>query len=129
MDKSEGSRERRRESVARTGEDLDRRDSGCDTPLAGWRPGPSYWSLMAGSNPALPHQDVRYQPDERPPLPMTAGLGMQSALICIASIILTPTVMITVAGGSEDYLSWAVFAALVVSGLTTAIQARRVGHR
>ena len=25
--------------------------------------------------------------------------------------------MITVAGGSEEYLSWAVFAALVVSGL------------
>ncbi len=83
---------------------------------------------MAGSNPARPRQDVRYQPDERPPLPMTAGLGMQYALICIASIILTPTVMITVAGGSEDYLSWAVFAALVVSGLTTAIQARRVGR-
>ena len=83
---------------------------------------------MAGSGPAHQHQDVRYQPDERPPLPMTAGLGIQYALICIASIILTPTVMITVAGGSEEYLSWAVFAALVVSGLTTAIQARRVGR-
>ncbi len=36
--------------------------------------------------------------------------------------------MITVAGGSDAYLSWAVFAALVISGLTTAIQARRVGR-
>ena len=81
---------------------------------------------MAGPNPASTRQHVRYQPDERPPLPMTAGLGLQYALICIASIILTPTVMITVAGGSAEYLSWAVFAALVVSGITTAIQARRV---
>ncbi len=36
--------------------------------------------------------------------------------------------MITVAGGSDAYLSWAVFAALVISGLTTAIQARRLGR-
>ena len=36
--------------------------------------------------------------------------------------------MITVAGGSDAYLSWAVFAALVISGLTTAIQARGVGR-
>ncbi len=83
---------------------------------------------MAGPNPALARQDVRYEPDERPPLPMTAGLGVQYAIICIASIILTPTVMITVAGGSDEYLSWAVFAALIVSGVTTAIQARRVGR-
>ena len=83
---------------------------------------------MAASRPAAVRQDVRYQPDERPPLPITAGLGVQYAVICIASIILTPTVMITVAGESDAYLSWAVFAALVVSGLTTAIQARRVGR-
>ena len=83
---------------------------------------------MVDTNPVRQRQDVRYEPNERPPLPITAGLGIQYALICIASIILTPTVMITVAGGSDEYLSWAVFAALVVSGLTTAIQARRVGR-
>ena len=83
---------------------------------------------MAGPNPAHARQDVRYEPDERPPLPITAGLGVQYAIICIASVILTPTVMITVAGASDAYLSWAVFAALVVSGITTAIQARRVGR-
>ena len=81
---------------------------------------------MADAPDAL--QDVRYEPPDRPPLPLAAGLGVQYALLCAASIVLTPTVMITVAGGSEAYLSWAVFAALVVSGLTTAIQARRVGR-
>ena len=83
---------------------------------------------MAGSSPGLVRQDVRFEPNERPPLPMAAGLGVQYALICLASIVLTPTVMITVAGGSDEYLSWAVFAALVISGITTAIQARRVGR-
>ena len=81
---------------------------------------------MADAPDAL--QDVRYEPPDRPPLPLAAGLGVQYALLCAASIVLTPTVMITVAGGGEAYLSWAVFAALVVSGLTTAIQARRVGR-
>lgn len=79
---------------------------------------------MAGPN----QQDVRYEPDDRPPLPITIGLGVQYAILCIASIVLTPMVMITVAGGSDEYLSWAVFAALVISGLTTAIQARKVGR-
>ena len=83
---------------------------------------------MAGSNPGRATQDVRYEPDERPPLPIAAGLGVQYALICLASIVLTPTVMITVAGGSDAYLSWAVSAALVISGVTTAIQARSVGR-
>ena len=36
--------------------------------------------------------------------------------------------MITVAGAGDDYLSWAVCAALVVGGLTTVIQARKVGR-
>ena len=57
---------------------------------------------MAGSSPGLARQDVRFEPDERPPLPMAAGLGVQYALICLASIVLTPTVMITVAGGSAE---------------------------
>ena len=55
---------------------------------------------MAGSNPALPRQDVRYEADDRPPLPITIGLGVQYALLCIASIVLTPMIMITLAGAA-----------------------------
>ncbi len=73
-------------------------------------------------------QDVRYEPDERPPLPITVGLGIQYAILCIASVVLTPTVMITVAGAGDAYLSWAVFAALLISGVTTVIQVRKVGR-
>ena len=83
---------------------------------------------MSNSGPGDTRQDVRYEPDDRPPLPITIGLGVQYAMLCIASIVLTPMIMITVAGGSDEYLSWAVFAALVISGLTTAVQARKVGR-
>ena len=80
------------------------------------------------SGTAPTEQHVRYEPDDRPPLPITLGLGLQYALISVASVVLAPTLMITTAGGSDAYLSWAVCAALLVSGITTAIQARRIGR-
>lgn len=75
-----------------------------------------------------PGQHVRYEPDDRPPLPITVGLGLQYALISVAGVVLAPTIMIGAAGGSDAYLSWAVCSALLISGITTAIQARRVGR-
>ena len=77
---------------------------------------------------SLNRRDVRYEPDDRPPLLLTTGLGLQYAMLAIAGIIITPTVMISSAGGSDAYLSWAVFAALVVSGIATIVQALRIGR-
>ncbi len=82
---------------------------------------------------AVQHQgrgssDVRYQPDEKPPLALSAGLGLQLAILSISGVVLTPAVVIRAAGGSESYLAWAVFAAVAVSGLTTILQAVRVGR-
>ena len=77
---------------------------------------------------SLNRRDVRYEPDDRPPLLLTTGLGLQYALLSIAGIIITPTIMITSAGGSDAYLTWAVFAALVVSGIATIVQAIRIGR-
>ncbi len=74
------------------------------------------------------HQDIRYEPDERPPLALTIGLGFQYAVLVVAGVVLTPVMMIRIAGGSESYLSWAVFAALVISGVTSVMQAVRIGH-
>ena len=73
-------------------------------------------------------QDVRYEPDERPPLPLTLGLGLQYAVLTVTSVVLTPAILIGAAGGSEAYLSWVVFAALLVSGATTVVQVARVGR-
>ena len=71
---------------------------------------------------------IRYQPDESPPAPLALGLGFQQAALCIAGIVLTPLIVIRAAGMAEDgYLVWAVFAALAISGLTTILQARRLG--
>ena len=71
--------------------------------------------------------DVRYEPHEKPAIPLTIGLGVQMAILVVAGIILTPTVIIRAGGGSEEFLIWAVFAALSVSGITTVIQVLRIG--
>ena len=71
---------------------------------------------------------VRYEPDEKPPAPLAVGLGLQLAILTIAGVVLTPAIVIRAAGGSEAFLSWAVFAAVAVSGVTTLVQAIRVGR-
>ncbi len=74
------------------------------------------------------HGGVRYEPNERPPIGLTAGLGLQLAVLCIAGIAITPVIVVRAAGGAESYLTWAVFAAVLVSGISTVLQAVRVGR-
>ena len=72
--------------------------------------------------------DIRYEPNERPPHLLSFGLGFQYALLVLAGIVLTPAIVIRAANQSEAYLSWAIFAALVICGVTTALQAARFGR-
>ena len=71
---------------------------------------------------------IRYQPDETPPVPLAFGLGLQLVVLCVAGIVLTPAIVIRAGGGSEDFLSWAVSAAILVSGVSTLAQAVRFGR-
>ena len=71
---------------------------------------------------------IRFEPDDRPPVALTVGMGLQFAVLTIAGIVLTPAIVIRAAGGSDSYLAWAVFAAAVVSGVSTILQAVRVGR-
>ncbi len=73
------------------------------------------------------HQ-VRYEADDRPPLGLTIGLAAQYSVLALAGVVLTPTILISTAGGSEAYLTWAVFGALAVSGVATIVQALRIGR-
>ena len=59
---------------------------------------------------------------------LSVGLGLQFALLAIAAIVLTPAIVVRAADGSDSYLTWAVFAAAAVSGISTILQAVRVGR-
>ena len=73
---------------------------------------------------------IRYQPDERPPPLLALGLGLQMTLVQVGGIILTPIIVIRAAGAEvpPGYLTWSLFAVLVVAGLSTVLQSARVGR-
>ncbi len=71
---------------------------------------------------------VRYEPEEKPPALVTVGSGLQAAMVIVAPVVLTVVIVARIADQPDSYITWGVFAALVVSGLTTALQAIRVGR-
>ena len=71
---------------------------------------------------------VRYQPNETPPTATILSLGLLFATFGVPGIVLIPTTVFRVAGGTEAYLSWAVFVAVAVAGAITVLQAVRVGR-
>ena len=71
---------------------------------------------------------IRYEPNENPPPLLSFGIGFQAAMLVIGGIVLTPAIVIRAADQSEGYLSWVIFAALIISGSTTVLQAVRVGR-
>ena len=71
---------------------------------------------------------VRYEPDERPPPALVIALALQFGLPTVASIVVVPTVIVRAAGAGDAFLSWATFAALLMGGAITILQAVRVGR-
>ncbi|WP_420437241.1 uracil-xanthine permease family protein [Candidatus Poriferisocius sp.] len=82
---------------------------------------------MENGDPAG-QRHVRFEPDDKPPVVLAAGMGLQFAVLSIAGIVLTPAIVIRAAGETDSYLTWAVFAAAMVSGVSTILQAVRFGR-
>ena len=49
-------------------------------------------------------------------------------MIIVAPVVLTVVIVARIAAQPDGYISWAVFAALMIAGATTALQAARVGR-
>lgn len=74
------------------------------------------------------NDNVRYEPDENPPRLVTIGSGIQAAILILAPVVLTVVIVSRIAGQSVEFMTWAIFAALLVGGSTTVLQAVRVGR-
>ena len=74
------------------------------------------------------NENVRYEPDENPPPLIALGAGLQAALVILAPVALTVVIVVRIADAPESFLVWGVFAALLVSGTTTVLQAARLGR-
>ena len=75
---------------------------------------------MASQNPV-------YEAQENPPLLPTLRYGFQFSLIATVTLLVTPVVVARASGLGDSYLSWMMFASLLVVGVSTLIQVRRLG--
>ena len=71
------------------------------------------------------HQ-VRYEPEEACPIYVWGFAGFQGVLLVLTPIVTAVTTAALVAEQSQQYLVWAAFAALIICGLTTALQSSRI---
>ena len=74
---------------------------------------------------SIPDQDIRFEPDDKPRPLLALGLAAQYATLYLASMVVTVLIVVRSADLEDSYLSWAVFAGLIVSGLTTMLQTAR----
>ncbi|MYH67330.1 MAG: xanthine/uracil/vitamin C permease, partial [Dehalococcoidia bacterium] len=88
--------------------------------------GPCPWRTTSVTD-APPGSGVRYEPDERPPVVLTLGAGLQAALVVAVPVVITVAIVARIAGQPDAYIAFAAFAALLVSGATTGLQAVRGG--
>ena len=75
-----------------------------------------------------PEENIRYEPHDACPPLVAVGIGLQGVLLVLAPIVLVVAVSALAAGQDEQSLTWAVFAALIVSGAVTVLQAARIGR-
>ena len=71
---------------------------------------------------------VLYEPDDRCPPLVSMGVAFQGVLLVLAPTVLCVTVIAQAGYEGDRYLLWAIFAALIVSGIITALQASRLGR-
>lgn len=67
---------------------------------------------------------IRYEAQEKPPHALSAALGAQSVALILSGIVLTPVIVLRAGQADAATVAWSIFAALMVSGLTTVLQAR-----
>ncbi len=76
---------------------------------------------------SLPSQSPRYEAHENPPFLATLGYGFQFSLLASATLLVTPVIVAKASGRDDSYLLWMVFSSLIVVGITTLLQVRRIG--
>ena len=73
------------------------------------------------------NENIRYEPDEKCTLFESIAVGAQGVLIVVAPAVLIVAITAVASGQDERYLTWAVFASLIIGGAVTALQAAGFG--
>ena len=68
---------------------------------------------------------IQYEADESCPPLIALGVGLQGVMLGVAPLVLIVAITAAAGGQDDSYLRWAVFAALIIAGVLTAVQATR----
>jgi len=71
---------------------------------------------------------IRFEPNDPCPPLLATGVALQGVVLTLANTVLFVTITARAADQGDAYLSWAVFAALIIAGAATALQAARAGR-
>lgn len=71
------------------------------------------------------NENLRYEADEACPYWVSLGVGLQGMVFAIAPLVLIVAITARAGGQDQVYISWAVFAALIIAGVLTALQASK----
>ena len=74
------------------------------------------------------NEHILYEPDEKTPLRITLAVALQAGVIGLSNAATLVTIFAAASGGSADYVSWALFASLIIGGIVTAIHATKLGR-
>lgn len=79
-------------------------------------------------SPTRSNKNIRYELDERCPPVLALGVAAQGVTFVLAPTVLIVAITVLAAGQDGQFMSWAVFAALIITGTATALQAARIGR-
>ncbi len=79
------------------------------------------------ANPRV-NEHIRFEPEEKCSLWLSFLVGGQGILLVLAPTVLVVAITVLASGQGEEYLTWSVFAALIIVGIVTAMQASRIGR-
>ena len=74
-----------------------------------------------------PDDGIAYEPDDRIPLGLTLGMGLQGVVLTLTTTALAMSLFVSAAGFDDDERSWSIVAAVVINGVATAAQSARLG--
>ena len=74
------------------------------------------------------NEHIRYDPDEKPSRLLTLNVASQGVVIALSNTATFVTIFALASGGSEGYLSWSLFAAMMIAGIVTGLQAAKLGR-
>jgi len=81
---------------------------------------------MSSQNRTPDNNQLRFDVDESPPWGFSSLLAFQTVLLSVAGIVLTPVIVLRGAGMPESMEAMVIFYALLISGVTTFLQAKKV---